>query len=845
MSKDKEFYDGALPDVMTGLKRWCLWRKEDGNKKPYQINGKAFAKQDKPATWSSYPDAIAALMELADDGFQLGVQLGVPELDNLGIPDLEGYRFVGVDFDDAYEPREDLLDDGPRVMRPWAKELWDVIKDCCFYAEVSPSGNGFKAWMVGRYDGPSRFLMTEQGESQKLEVFGNNRYFAVTGETFGIRERNATELRYLAEVSEDALAELEELANELSPVKKQEKDHGKLAEQAYTSASQWVEVPISQVPLEERLERGKSLLASRGPIGEGNRSNELLGLAGMLVCRFKIPKPEAFTMLDRWAESNVEGYNKPDASGSIDIGSDSVKSQIERADTTGSPPPEAMHSVKVSVAKSLGIDPDAMKPSALPLEVDFMALTDSNTRDLLYDSWGLSIDRSQVYLPPELQNRAFTLLEMMDEIPDACEYVVDGLFLRHQLNVIAGPSKAMKTTTALALVMSLASGRPFLGQFKVSEPKRVLMYSGETSLRGIVSRAPRVAEACGIKGQQEFDEMAERLKFRSQVPNASNMLSIEAFCRDMEEHKPDVVVIDPLYLASDCDVQANIAKMGQQLRAFQMLVQDRGADLIFVHHSKKGFGRGIDKENGSSKHVSQAMELSDMSGAGISENAGAWLLLSRDKRFGNASKDGVRSHGLHFNYGNREGDGALLKYQVVEHRAEVDGKKKFKQISFHLMTPEETSAAKTAQLMEESRLKIISDNNESRLAERKIITKLVKAEAVGSNLTPTLIKSVTGSVAGKDALTAIINAGIIETRQADTPKKPTRYKLCDHSVIDDARAFFHENPTAKELPDSFTVVTSRLPVDAVEEMASEGIADESLAVSRKRVKKRVSANRVS
>jgi RecA-family ATPase len=72
------------------------------------------------------------------------------------------------------------------------------------------------------------------------------------------------------------------------------------------------------------------------------------------------------------------------------------------------------------------------------------------------------------------------------------EYDIDRILVAGQPAILAGPSKGLKTTLAIDLGLSLASGEPFLGAFRVNRQRRVLLMSGESGSATIQETARRI-----------------------------------------------------------------------------------------------------------------------------------------------------------------------------------------------------------------------------------------------------------------------------------------------------------------------------------------------------------------
>jgi primase-polymerase (primpol)-like protein len=173
----------GIPAAMKAARRWVCWRwvKQQAKKGGFRwtkvpINaqtGQAASSTD-PATWGSFDDAFARYRAGEADG--IGFVLG------------DGWW--GFDADDCRDPETGELTELGR----------DVLAHVPGYAEVSPSGTGFK--IIGR--GPLPAGIGNRNAKTGHEVYDNGRYFAVTGQALDGRaelaeldERGAEFLRVL------------------------------------------------------------------------------------------------------------------------------------------------------------------------------------------------------------------------------------------------------------------------------------------------------------------------------------------------------------------------------------------------------------------------------------------------------------------------------------------------------------------------------------------------------------------------------------------------------------------------------------------------------------------------
>ncbi|MBQ1122633.1 bifunctional DNA primase/polymerase [Streptomyces sp. B15] len=140
----------SVPKELAARPRWV---RRSSRKVPLTVDGQSASSTD-PATWSRYRDATAS---------SAGVGLGFV---------LDGDGIVVLDLDHCL--------DGDQV-EPWAQGVLDAAAGC--WVERSAGGDGLHIWGRGRLPGGGgRRLRLGAGT---VELYGDGRYIAVTGEPWG------------------------------------------------------------------------------------------------------------------------------------------------------------------------------------------------------------------------------------------------------------------------------------------------------------------------------------------------------------------------------------------------------------------------------------------------------------------------------------------------------------------------------------------------------------------------------------------------------------------------------------------------------------------------------------
>jgi predicted P-loop ATPase len=195
-----------IPEFLTGLDRWLLWREVSRDDKrtkiPFSARGGEASDVTAPANWGTYEFCTGALVRAKRAWDGTGIVLG-----NLG----NGEALIGLDLDACIH--DDAIDE-------WAVPFLTLIPT---YAEVSPSGSGLKLFfrvMAADLADVRRMFCIDDDKNGRKRTFGvknggghapgaeiylSHRYFTVTGNQWptapdDIAIMSCGELRYVADL---------------------------------------------------------------------------------------------------------------------------------------------------------------------------------------------------------------------------------------------------------------------------------------------------------------------------------------------------------------------------------------------------------------------------------------------------------------------------------------------------------------------------------------------------------------------------------------------------------------------------------------------------------------------
>jgi hypothetical protein len=225
-------------------------------------------------------------------------------------------------------------------------------------------------------------------------------------------------------------------------------------------------------------------------------------------------------------------------------------------------------------------------------------------------------------------------------------YLIPGILAAAQPGGIFGAFKTLKTSLTADLLISLASGTPFLGHFGVPEPGRALFLSGESGLDALQSIARRICAARGLAL-----ETLANFELCPKLPNLDSPDDLRALGQIVRDKKPACLAIDPAYLAIRGEDARNLFAMGALLRPLAELCNETGCAILIVHHCKR-----------TRLTPGDPATLDDIAWSGFAEFSAQWLLLSRRRRF----DPDTGHHELWFSAGGRAGHHGLCALDVDE-----------------------------------------------------------------------------------------------------------------------------------------------------------------------------------
>lgn len=172
------------------------------------------------------------------------------------------------------------------------------------------------------------------------------------------------------------------------------------------------------------------------------------------------------------------------------------------------------------------------------------------------------------------------------------KWTIDDWLPAETIAFMVSPPGSYKTWLLLDLAVSVAGGKPFLGEYEVNETGPVIIVQQEDFHGQLAERVATIVNSrygmMGKEGDGEFT-LPPKLpiyfhterKLRFHDPEV-----MEEFEKIVNEVKPKLVVIDPLYSTTSTDDY--MSKTAETMFPLKRMRDKVGCTFVLAHHTKKG-----------------------------------------------------------------------------------------------------------------------------------------------------------------------------------------------------------------------------------------------------------------
>jgi len=149
------------------------------------------------------------------------------------------------------------------------------------------------------------------------------------------------------------------------------------------------------------------------------------------------------------------------------------------------------------------------------------------------------------------------------------------------VGVIGGAPKSCKTWLALEIAVAVASGRPCLDRFDVTQPGRVLVYAAEDAPEHMRERIESLARA----RRTDFNTLDVRLILEPSL-RLDRTDDLRRLRETLARYRPTLLVLDPYVRLQRVD-ENDATKVSSVLAALRELSRTFHLALTLVHHTRK------------------------------------------------------------------------------------------------------------------------------------------------------------------------------------------------------------------------------------------------------------------
>lgn len=220
------------------------------------------------------------------------------------------------------------------------------------------------------------------------------------------------------------------------------------------------------------------------------------------------------------------------------------------------------------------------------------------------------------------KRRIYTVSQLMAEDFEF-DWAITDLMIANQATIIGGREKCFKTSIAVDLLYSLATGTTFLNRFESPKKRSSVLFTAEIGHAAAKNLIGRISSARGHNPSTVDNMFIADFVPSFYTSSANEKRTLNKINKILDSMgNPEIAVFDPLYFAMGEASVGDMYQIGDILNKITTLCTSRDIWPIFCHHAKKD-----NTKDG------QPMELHDLYGAGVSAFARQWVLLSHASPF--------------------------------------------------------------------------------------------------------------------------------------------------------------------------------------------------------------------
>lgn len=191
------------------------------------------------------------------------------------------------------------------------------------------------------------------------------------------------------------------------------------------------------------------------------------------------------------------------------------------------------------------------------------------------------------------------------------KWLVEDIWMEKNVGWIAGDGKSYKSTLSIDLALSIASGKPFLGKYKIVNPGPVLMIQEEDPLWRVARRAQVISVGKNIS---RVNVTADDETLSMEVPPTINV-PLYVACSNgfnfadsnklamleeaMELRKPRMVILDPWFMMTPGLDEFKSGEITPVLAKIKYWRDKYECAFAVVHHNRKSSGESRTRLYGS------------------------------------------------------------------------------------------------------------------------------------------------------------------------------------------------------------------------------------------------------